>query len=77
MSALRIIEESIERIRAPCALSVQLAPLAGSDLRCCVDAANAVGRSIRKHDDPKAFWPGEGRVVICHGGILNQSQDDS
>lgn len=67
MLALRTIEELIERIHAPCALYVQFGPLAGSDLRCCVDAANGVGRSIRAHDDPKAFWPGEGEVGICHG----------
>lgn len=67
MLALRTIEEWIERIRAPCALFVPLAPRAGSDLRWYVDAVNTVGRSIRKHDDPKAFWPGEGKVGICHG----------
>ena len=65
MLALRTIEELIERIRAPCALCVQLSRLAGSDLRCYVDAVNTVSRSIRTHDDPKAFWPGEGRFGIC------------
>lgn len=65
--ALKTIEELIERIRVPCAFSVQSASLAGSDRRCCADAENTVGRSIRKHDDPKACWPRENRVCICHG----------
>ena len=66
-SALRTMEKLIERIRAPCALHLQFASLTGPDVRCCVDAEGTVGRSIRKHDDPKAYWPREGRVGICRG----------
>lgn len=75
--ARRTNEGLIERFGAPCPLCAQFAYRAGSDRRCCVDANNIVGRSIRKHDDPKACWPREEGVGICHGGMMNRFPGDA
>ncbi len=61
------MEKLIVERRVPCALHVHFAFLAGLDRRHYVDAEHIPCRSIRRHDDPKAYWPSAGGSGIDPG----------